>query len=526
MIWSLFEKILKRTSVKPFTKIMKDPIAAQETKLRDLLRYAAGTTYGKRHGFGDISSYEEFRERVPITQHKDLMPFIQAEIEGKSNTLYPEPIDSIMATSGSTGEPKLVPYTKTMWDNVSKFQKLHYGSAAAIRPFLSGKMLSMVSPAVYKTMGDWDVSWVSGYGMTHRASNIMRRKVVPEQWVFSVDDWREKFDHTVRQAVSTDKITAILGHVAFTLAILRRAKYEDYQSLITDTELDSKTKRRLEEAHLGDGVIDIQTLWPEIAVFFYGGVARDLYESVVHDMLGDIHIHESYVSTEGIYSSQIYGDKLGVVPNIDTAFFEFVEHQKDPVAPDAEAIPLSDVKINTPYRIIVSSQTCFWRYDQGDTVMFTDTDPLTLRCMGKSQNVISLGGEKVTQAHLGKAMAIACDEHGAKYREFITAPQVRETGSIYHVFVEFVQSPENLSTFAHTFDEALQEMNDIYKECRAAGIVSEVKMYAVPDGGFAEFMAKRIAKGNVVVGQTKPPRLTSFDFAAKQLLETAVAATS
>ncbi len=510
--------------MKPFLKTMKDPTAAQETRLEELLRYAAGTTYGKRHGFGGISSYEEFREKVPINQHSDLMPFILAEIEGKSNTLYPEPIDSIMATSGSTGEPKLVPYTKRMWDDISHFQKLYYGSAAAIRPFLSGKMLSMVAPAKYKEIGDWDVGWVSGYGMAHRASSIMRRKVVPEQWVFSIEDWREKYRQTIRQAVSTDQVTAILGHAAFSMAILRRTKYEEYEALIHDQELTAKTRQRIEDAYLGDGVIDINVLWPNISVFFHGGVVRDLYEPVVRDLIGDVHVHESYASTEGVYSSQIFADKPGVVPNIDTAFFEFVELEKGPLAPDAEAIPLSDVKANTPYRIIVSSSTCLWRYDQGDTVVFTDTDPLTMVCMGKSKNIISVSGEKVTQGHLGQAMAIACEEHSAQYQEFIVAPEVLEAGNIYHIFVEFVQAPRDLTRFARTFDEALQRINNLYEVVRAADGVTDVKIYAVPNGGFDAFQAQRIKTGKVVVGQTKPPRITTIDLATQHLL-TPVAAT-
>ena len=165
MIWSLFTKLLYRTKVKPFLKILNDPSVAQEQCLHRLLRYSKDTTYGKRHGFTDISDYEEFTRQVPINQYKDFQPYIEQEMAGVNNVLYPEPIDSVMATSGTTGEPKLVPYTETTWAVANRFRHRYFGSGGHIRPYLQGKLLTIVAPAVYRRIGNWDVGYVSGYGL-------------------------------------------------------------------------------------------------------------------------------------------------------------------------------------------------------------------------------------------------------------------------------------------------------------------------------------------------------------------------
>ncbi len=518
MIWSFLSKLLYRNKVKPFLKILEDPIAAQDQCLKKLLNYAKGTAYGKKHGFTDIKHFEEFVDCVPISQYKDFQPYIYQEMEGTSNLLYPEPINSVMATSGTTGEPKLVPYTAMTWKVANRFRHRYFGSGGHIRPYLHGKLLTIVAPAVYRRIGNWDVGYVSGYGMKN-SGRLMASKVVPKPEVFNIIDWKRKFRETIRQAVNTRKITASLGATSFVMALLRRIKYESYDWLLRDQQIPQKTRIRLKEAHLGDGILDIHALWPDYSLFFHAAVVRDLYEPVVQDLAGDVHIHESYASTEGVFSCQLYEDIRGVVPMVDDILFEFAEMREGPLPPNIVTIPLSDVKLNTPYRIIISSTTCLWRYDHQDVVVFIDLDPPTMRCLGKSKNVISISGEKVTESDLGLAVRTACEEQDALYHEFVVAPLTTETKSSYHLFVEFTKSPKDIVEFAKSIDEALKELSDAYQLVREAGAISDVIVHPVPSGNFSAYENQRLQSGQAIVGQTKPPRLISYDHATQQLLQ-------
>ncbi|MFW9831577.1 MAG: GH3 auxin-responsive promoter family protein [Candidatus Thorarchaeota archaeon] len=518
MIWSFFSKLLYRTKVKPFLKVLNDPTSAQEQCLKNLLQYAQGTAYGKQHGFAGITNYDDFVKQVPINQYSDFQSYIEQEMAGVNNILYPEPINSVMATSGTTGEPKLVPYTHTTWAVANRFRHRYFGSGGHIRPYLHGKLLTIVAPAVYRRIGNWDVGYVSGYGMK-QSGKLMARKVVPKPEVFDLMDWKEKFHETIRQAVETENVTASLGATSFVMALLRRIKYESYDTLMKDSRISRKARLRIQNAHLGDGIIDIQTLWPKYSLFFHAAVVRDLYEPVVRDLAGDVHIHESYASTEGVFSCQLYEDKHGVVPMVDDIFFEFAEMTEGPLDPNTMTIPLSDVKLNTPYRVVISSSTCLWRYDHQDVVVFIDLDPPTMRCLGKSKNVISISGEKVTESDLGLALRMACEAQEALYREFVVAPLITETESSYHIFVEFTKPPTNLSLFGKGIDEALQDLSDAYQLVRNAGAISNVVVHSVPPGSFTAYENQRLQSGKVIVGQTKPPRLISFDLATQQFLQ-------
>ncbi|MDO8055511.1 MAG: GH3 auxin-responsive promoter family protein, partial [Candidatus Hermodarchaeota archaeon] len=451
-------------------------------------------------------------------QYSDFQPYIQQEMEGTPNLLYPEPVNSVMSTSGTTGEPKLVPYTESTWKVANRFRHRYFGSGGHIRPYLHGKLLTIVAPAIYRQIGNWDVGYVSGYGLK-KSGKLMASKLVPKPEVFDIVDWQEKFQETIRQAVACDRVTASLGATSFMMALLRRIKYESYDWLMHDPKIPEKVRNRIKDAHIGDGIIDIQSLWPDYSLFFHAAVVRDLYEPVVQDLAGDVHIHESYASTEGVFACQLYEDKHGVVPMVDDVFFEFAEMQEGPLRPDADTIPLSDVKLNTPYRVVISGRTCLWRYDHQDVVVFIDSNPPTMRCLGKSKNVISISGEKVTESDLGLALRMACETQDALYREFVVAPLITETESSYHIFVEFTKSPNDFTLLGTDIDEALKQLSDAYNLVRNAGAISNVVVHPVPAGRFSAYENQRLQSGQAIVGQTKPPRLISFDNATQQLLQ-------
>jgi hypothetical protein len=245
---------------------------------------------------------------------------------------------------------------------------------------------------------------------------------------------------------------------------------------------------------------------------------KDLYAPVIQDLVNDVHVHEAYAGTEGQYAFQLYEDTQGTVPVVDDIIFEFVPSQEGPLSPDARAIPLSDVKINTPYRIVVTTPSGLWRYDVHDVVVFTATDPPSLQCLGKSQNTINMSGEKVTEGDISTAITLASEEEGILVREFVVAPEVSATGGIYHIFAEFGQPPSSLEGFTERFDTHLQQINDLYYHVRAARTILPAVIHPVELGTFDSLERQRLKEQNKAIGQTKMPRITSLDQALQNLI--------
>jgi hypothetical protein len=517
MIWSLVSKLLHRVSVKPFIRSLEDPVAAQEKALKLLLDYAAGTTYGKRHGFRDIRSYSDFIERVPVNQYKDFEPYIQQELKGIPNVFYPEPIQVVMATSGTTGEPKLIPYTRFCQKSVNSMRTRAFASADQIRPFLHGKILTMAAPAVYKQIGKWTVGYVTGHA-AKTGNFLLRRKIVPSADVFDIEDWDKKFREAIRQGVENRKITACGGVTSFVLALLRRTKYQSFDWLKDDPSISRKTQQILREARIDDQELDLRTIWPDLSVIFNTGVVRDLYAPSIRDFVGDVHIHDAYGGTEGMYGFQIYAEMKGVAPFVDEVVFEFAEDYPGPLPHDVETLPLSDVKRKTPYRLIVSTSSGMWRYDVHDLVIFDSLDPFDMRCIGKSENIINLSGEKVSEWDIGTALTAACEEQGIQLREFVIAPQVKASGATYHIFAELTDEPKNLARFTQVVDNTLRDVNNCYLVIRDAGTLNPVVVHPLPQGSFDAYQHHRLQSGECTMGQTKMPRITTFEHVTEHLM--------
>jgi hypothetical protein len=99
-------------SLRHFNALCRDPVQAQDRLLRQILETNADTEFGRRHGFGSITSFQQFQERVPISAYEDLEPYITEEMNGRANQLTKEPPVLFTTTSGTTGNRKYIPMTR------------------------------------------------------------------------------------------------------------------------------------------------------------------------------------------------------------------------------------------------------------------------------------------------------------------------------------------------------------------------------------------------------------------------------
>ena len=82
---------------------VRDVGQAQRKHLSELLSKNAGTVYGRRYGFSEISGYEDFAARVPLTKYEDYEKYIGNIADGAENVLTAERVLLFEPTSGSSG---------------------------------------------------------------------------------------------------------------------------------------------------------------------------------------------------------------------------------------------------------------------------------------------------------------------------------------------------------------------------------------------------------------------------------------
>ena len=86
----------------------QDPLPVQRDLLLRLLRRAAGTRFGREHGFAEVRSPEEFRERVPVQDYASMLPFLERARDGAADETWPGVPESFAVT----GSSKHFPHTK------------------------------------------------------------------------------------------------------------------------------------------------------------------------------------------------------------------------------------------------------------------------------------------------------------------------------------------------------------------------------------------------------------------------------
>ena len=83
--------------------------AVQERVLMDILARAKDTEIGRRFHFDQIKSIADYQRQVPVMEYGDFQAAITAMADGQSDVLFSGVPKLFLQTSGTTGQPKLVP---------------------------------------------------------------------------------------------------------------------------------------------------------------------------------------------------------------------------------------------------------------------------------------------------------------------------------------------------------------------------------------------------------------------------------
>ena len=96
---------------------MKYPNEVQDEMLKRLLHTARPTEFGQLYNFDEIINYDDFRNRVPIHTYEDFFPYIERQMRGEQNILWPTPIKWFSKSSGTTNaRSKFIPVSQEALD--------------------------------------------------------------------------------------------------------------------------------------------------------------------------------------------------------------------------------------------------------------------------------------------------------------------------------------------------------------------------------------------------------------------------
>ncbi len=478
----LAKPFAKRISKKVY-KTVANPVKSQEKVLKKLLQTAKNTVFGKDHHFDSISSYEEFKKRVPIRDYEQLLPYMERVIAGEKDILWKGKPLYFAKTSGTTSGTKYIPLTKESMPthiNAARDALLLYIAETGNTDFVNGKMIFLQgSPELYETNGI-KTGRLSGIAAHYVPAYLLKNRM-PSWETNCIEDWETKVDAIVEETVN-ENMTVISGIPAWVQMYFEK--------------LVEKTGKKV-----GD-------LFPNFCLYPYGGVNFEPYRNKFEELIGrKIPSVELYPASEGFIAYQDSQKEQGMLLLVDNGiFYEFIPADEF-FDENPTRISLKDVKIGVNYVIILNTNAGLWGYNIGDTVEFVSLNPPRIRVSGRIKHFTSAFGEHVIGKEVEQAMRESLQGTSVSVSEFTVAPQVTpKEGLPYHEWlIEFENLPENIDEFAQKLNQSMVAQNTYYKDLIDGKVLQPLKVTCIKKGGFTDYM-KSIGK---LGGQNKIPRLSN-----------------
>lgn len=471
----------------------------QQKVLRDLVNRAKDTLYGSKHNFANIHTYEDFAKNVPVNTYEEVKDYIDRMRRGERDILWPGQVKWYAKSSGTTNDKsKFIPVSN------EGLQKIHYaGGFDAVALYLMSNPKSKIFDGRAMILGG---SHAPNYNLPNSLvgdlsailieninplANMVR---VPKKKTALISDFEVK-RQVIAAETMTKNVTNLSGVPSWMLSVL--------------TVIMEKT-----------GKTHLEEVWPNLEVFFHGGVAFTPYREQYKQLITkpDMHYMETYNASEGFFGLQSDLTDPAMLLMLDYGvFYEFMpmsEFGKE----NPTIVPLWGVEPGVNYAMLISTSCGLWRYMIGDTVKFTKTNPYKFIITGRTKHFINAFGEELVVDNAEQGLKFACEQTGAQVLEYTAAPVFMDANAKcrHQWLIEFSKEPSDLQQFSDLLDKRLQEINSDYEAKRYKNItLQHLEIVKAREGLFNEWMKSRGKLG----GQNKVPRLSNSREHLEALLE-------
>ena len=475
------------------------PEALQEAVLRYLLERGSNTEYGRNHLLSPKNSYEEFAKNVPINTYEELKRDIDRMRHGEADVLWPGQVQWYAKSSGTTNDKsKFIPVS------AEGLHDIHYQGGKDVVTFylrnnpnsrlFDGK--SLILGGSHSPNYNVDGSLVGDLSaiLIENINPLVNLMRVPRKRTALLSDFEVKRDRIAQECLHKN-ITNISGVPSWMLSVLVRV-------------MELSGKKHLEE------------VWPNLEVFFHGGIAFTPYRSQYEQLItsSKMHYMETYNASEGFFGIQDDPTDRSMLLMLDYGvFYEFIPLE-EVGRPDATVVPLEGVEIGRNYAMVITTSCGLWRYMIGDTVEFTSKRPYKFIITGRTKYFINAFGEELIMDNAEKGLAYACEKTGAQVLEYTAAPVYMDKNAKcrHQWLIEFSKDPDNLERFAQALDEKLQEINSDYEAKRSHNVtLQHLEVVKAKEGLFNDWLKQKGRLG----GQHKVPRLSNSRKNMDELLE-------
>lgn len=475
--------------VRQLAKYATEAERIQRDVLERLIKTASATEWGIKHSYSGISGYEQFAQSVALQDYESLKGYIDRMRHGEKDVLWKGRCKWFAKSSGTTNDKsKFIPVTPMGLQNV------HYrGATDVVAQYVVGNTSSRMFSGKGLILGG---SHSSNYNLPdslvgdlsailiENCSPLVNLFRIPGKDIALLGDFEEKMDKIARVA-SAMNVTNLSGVPSWMMAVLKHM-------------LDITGKTSIDE------------IWPNLEVFFHGGVAFTPYRAQYRQIIKNpgMKYMETYNASEGFFGIQNDLTDPSMLLMIDyDVFYEFIPFDEIE-SQNPTVLPLWEVEVGKNYAMLISTSCGLWRYMIGDTVRFTSKNPYKFVISGRTKHFINAFGEELIVDNAEKGLEKACAETGAQVCEYTAAPVFMDSNAhcCHQWLVEFTKEPDSVEHFAEVLDKELQRINSDYEAKRYKNkTMQQLEVVVARENLFNDWLKGKGKLG----GQHKVPRLSN-----------------
>lgn len=515
-------KAVQRSAIAHFLRQQSTAAQTQAALLDTIVRRNRDTAFGTEHGFGNIRDVGDYRRQVPVRQWAELSPYIDQIVQGRPDILTSESPILYHWTTGTTGTPKMIPFTRSCDAATKHSLRIWLYTTLQDNPrMLDSRIFALVNPGIDAfTEAHVPYGSVSG-NLYFRLPAFVRRAYSSTYDTYHIEDLQSRFYTLLRFALDRNCSWAVTGNpsglrTVFEMAdrmgeLLIRDIHDGTLSArfqvpahvrtaaISDLVPNPGRARMLAKAKEQNGAIRPIDYWPDLELIacWLGGSMGHFAPSL-REWCGDRFQFRDigYMASEGIFSIPLGNGTPDSALTLHSAFFEFIP-EADFGHDGAPVLLAHELEAGQNYHVVVTTTGGLYRYVINDIIRATemvDGAP-RIRFLYKGDNIQNIQGEQVSIDHVMAAMSTTIGVLGISLRHFQVVADQASRRYIVHVEPTSPMPAPALHALLSGFDSELGKQNLNYEYFRTRQHLEPPALRLMQDGWFARIVADQGGQG-------------------------------
>ncbi|MCR4923298.1 MAG: GH3 auxin-responsive promoter family protein [Lachnospiraceae bacterium] len=459
--------------------------------LMKILKDNKDSLIGKKYGFSDIGSMEEYREKVPVSSYKDYRDQVEAMLRGEENLICSYDIYSILTTSGSGGKRKYIPISlealRSYGNVMDRYLQSHVKSCGGKRLFLSflqtdltegteAAKTMLFTAAYYRYLYEnelIDINTLAGGREGNFFSQFCDYLYVKLWLAFASEDLTSiesvyLYDFLIFFRYMEDNYDTILNEMADGRVPERVNLPLSLRKWLESCRISKDRIHRIrKECSLGFENI-VERLWPSVSLISgIGSKAFRSEEISLQKYIGNIPVwHYIFAASECLMAVPLKLDSYDLVLWPGSAYYEFLGEDGKPYDP-------KDMEEGQCYEICITNFSGLYRYAMGDIIKLKGYygEIPVFRYVRRNNLVLNIAGEKTSMDLLDSAIRRLVEEKKIDLWEYGFYEDYTHLPASYHGLIAVEYPTEKDDELSIYFDEILKEASRDYCELRDLGSI-------------------------------------------------------